>query len=50
MGIVYKALDLKRNREVAIKVLPENLSTKAELKQRFEQEARAVSMWSNVRS
>ena len=43
MGDVYKAKDTRLDRSVAIKVLPEHLSQNAELKQRFEQEARAVS-------
>ena len=43
MGEVYKAKDTRLDRIVAIKVLPEHLSQNAELKQRFEQEARAVS-------
>ena len=43
MGEVYKATDTRLDRTVAIKVLPERLSDNAELRQRFEQEARAVS-------
>ncbi len=43
MGEVYKAKDTRLDRTVAIKVLPEHLSTNVELKKRFEQEARAVS-------
>ena len=43
MGEVYKAKDTRLGRTVAVKVLPEHLSSNAELKQRFEQEARAVS-------
>ena len=43
MGEVYKATDTRLGRTVAIKVLPERLSDNAELRQRFEQEARAVS-------
>ena len=43
MGEVYKAKDTRLDRTVAIKVLPEHLSENAELRQRFEQEARAVS-------
>ena len=43
MGEVYKARDTRLDRTVAIKVLPEHLSQNAELRQRFEQEARAVS-------
>ncbi len=43
MGEVYKATDTRLDRVVAIKVLPEPLSSNVELKQRFEREARAVS-------
>ncbi len=43
MGEVYKANDTRLDRTVAVKVLPEHLSDNPELRQRFEQEARAVS-------
>ena len=43
MGEVYKARDTRLDRTVAIKVLPEHLSANAELRKRFEREARAVS-------
>jgi serine/threonine protein kinase len=43
MGIVYRAVDLKLNREVAIKVLPPGLVADAERKARFVQEARAAA-------
>ena len=43
MGEVYKARDTRLDRTVAIKVLPSHLADHAELRQRFEQEARAVS-------
>jgi len=43
MGIVYRALDLKLNREVALKVLPPGLVTDEERKVRFIQEARAAA-------
>jgi len=43
MGEVYRARDARLNREVAIKVLPRHLSERADLQQRFEQEARAAS-------
>lgn len=43
MGEVYKARDTRLDREVAVKVLPEHLSTSPELRQRFEREARAIS-------
>jgi len=43
MGEVYRARDTRLDRIVAIKVLPEPLSSNTELRQRFEREARAVS-------
>ncbi|HJZ81393.1 MAG TPA: protein kinase [Pyrinomonadaceae bacterium] len=42
MGEVYRARDEKRNRDVAIKVLPATFSQEAERLLRFEQEAQAV--------
>ena len=43
MGEVYKARDTRLERTVAVKVLPEHLSSRPELRERFEREARAVS-------
>src|ERR1700674_512338 len=43
MGEVYRALDTRLDRTVAIKVLASHLSTSPELKQRMEREARSVS-------
>ncbi len=43
MGIVYRALDVKLNREVAIKVLSPELTDNAERKRRFVQEAQATA-------
>jgi len=43
MGEVYRARDNRLERTVAIKVLPEHLSSNPEAKQRFEREARAIS-------
>ena len=43
MGVVYKALDLKLNRTVALKFLPADLTLSAKDKERFLQEARTAS-------
>src|SRR5512132_4191228 len=43
MGEVYRARDTRLERTVAIKVLPEHLSSDAELRQRFEREAKTIS-------
>ncbi len=43
MGVVFKALDQKLDRIVALKFLPPSYSSNDEIKRRFEQEARAVS-------
>ena len=43
MGVVYRALDTRLNRPVAIKVLPPEAMADAERGRRFIQEARAAS-------
>jgi serine/threonine protein kinase/Tol biopolymer transport system component len=43
MGRVYKARDERLNRDVALKLLPEEFSANPNRKQRFEQEAKAVA-------
>jgi len=43
MGEVYRARDTRLGRDVAIKVLPGHLTENAEVRARFEQEARTVS-------
>ena len=47
MGEVYRALDTRLDREVAIKVLPAHLSMDTELRIRFEREAKAVAALSH---
>ena len=43
MGEVYRARDTRLDRTVAIKIIPAHLSDNADLRQRFEREARVVS-------
>jgi eukaryotic-like serine/threonine-protein kinase len=43
MGEVYRARDTRLGRDVAVKVVPSHLSSDAELRARFEREARAIS-------
>jgi serine/threonine protein kinase len=43
MGEVYRARDTRLGREVAIKVLPQHLSSSPEVRARFEREAKTVS-------
>ncbi len=43
MGEVYKARDLKLGRDIAIKVLPQEMASDYSRLRRFEQEARAAS-------
>src|SRR5262250_2498104 len=47
MGEVYRAHDTRLERDVAIKVLPTNLSSDPSLRQRLEREAKAVSKLSH---
>ncbi|HEY3204698.1 MAG TPA: protein kinase [Thermoanaerobaculia bacterium] len=47
MGEVYKARDTRLERTVAVKVLPQGLSSSAEVRQRFEREARTISQLSH---
>src|SRR3984957_14183975 len=49
MGEVYRARDTRLRRDVAIKVLPNHLSSDPDLKQRFEREARAISSLNHPR-
>jgi|HubBroStandDraft_5_1064220.scaffolds.fasta_scaffold122330_1 serine/threonine protein kinase len=43
MGEVYRARDTRLGREVAIKILPDHLSSNSGARQRFEREAKTVS-------
>ena len=43
MGEVYRARDTRLGRDVAVKVLPEHLSSNPEVRTRFEREAKTVS-------
>jgi Tol biopolymer transport system component/predicted Ser/Thr protein kinase len=47
MGEVYRARDTRLERIVAIKVLPSHLSSSAEVRQRFEREAKTISQLSH---
>src|SRR5215471_10159963 len=47
MGEVYKAKDTRLERTVAVKVLPQHLSASAEVRQRFEREAKTISQLSH---
>jgi eukaryotic-like serine/threonine-protein kinase len=47
MGEVYRARDVRLGRDVAIKVLPQHLSSNPDLKARFEREVRAISALSH---
>jgi serine/threonine protein kinase/tetratricopeptide (TPR) repeat protein len=47
MGEVYKARDARLNRDVAVKVLPQNLAGDAEALSRFEREAKSVAALSH---
>ena len=47
MGIVYLALDVRLDRPVALKVLPEHLAQNAELRERFIREARTAAKLSH---
>jgi eukaryotic-like serine/threonine-protein kinase len=47
MGEVYRARDTRLERPVAIKVLPQHLSSSPEIRQRFEREAKTISQLSH---
>ncbi len=48
MGEVYKARDTRLERTVAVKVLPQRLSSSPEVRQRFEREAKTISQLSHA--
>jgi len=47
MGEVYRAKDTRLERAVAVKVLPRHLSASADVRQRFEREAKTISQLSH---
>lgn len=47
MGEVYRAKDIRLDRDVAIKVLPDHLAADAAALKRFEREAKAVAALSH---
>src|ERR1700681_2383542 len=47
MGEVYKARDTRLERTVAVKVLPSPLSSREDVRQRFEREAKTISSLSH---
>jgi serine/threonine protein kinase len=47
MGEVYRALDVRLDRSVALKVLPAAVASDPEFQQRFEREARAIAALSH---
>ncbi len=47
MGEVWKARDTRLDRTVALKVLPQHLSSSPEVRQRFEREAKTISQLSH---
>ena len=47
MGEVYRAVDTRLDRTVAIKVLPSQLAADPQLRERFDREARAISSLSH---
>jgi eukaryotic-like serine/threonine-protein kinase len=49
MGEVYRAKDTRLGRDVAIKILPQHLSSDPELRERFDREARAISSLNHPR-
>ena len=48
MGEVWKALDTRLDREVAVKALPSDFASSAEAVARFEREAKVISSFSSA--
>ena len=49
MGTVYAAEDTKLSREIALKVLPEEVASHPERRMRFEREAKAIAAFNHSR-
>ncbi len=47
MGVVYRARDIRLDREVAVKVLPDAFAQEPNRRARFEREAKAVAALSH---
>src|SRR5215471_8612319 len=47
MGVVYLARDLRLDREVAVKILPDHLLLRSDSMNRFEREAKALAALSH---
>jgi len=47
MGEVYRARDTRLDRTVAVKILPQHLSSNPQLRERFDREAKAISSLSH---
>src|SRR4029078_12442999 len=48
MGVVYRARDLRLDREVAVKLLPNHLSKEQDAMSRFQREAKALAALSHA--
>jgi serine/threonine protein kinase len=43
MGVVYRAIDTRQDREIALRLLPESLAADEQVRARFEREARVAA-------